>query len=248
MAQKRMFDKSIMETDSFMDMPMPTKALYFLLGMEADDEGFTSPKRVMRIYGGNDDDLKLLMAKGFVINFKSGVIVITNWYENNYLDRNRIKETKYQAEKAMLGLSNNRYSLISKENKPLLNNGLTDVKRPFNQYSIEESSIEENRIEEKSTPARTSKNSLIPCTEEELWEISNYHTVGIDEVKKTHDIILGKIETKEFKYKTVYQTLRSWVGLDIKRGYSKPVTKQSVSVRPKTAEELAWVKMRSGGE
>ena len=83
MAQKRMFDKSIIETDEFLDMGMPTKALYFLLGMEADDEGFVSPKRVMRIYGGNDDDLKVLIAKKFVIKFESGVVVITHWTKNN---------------------------------------------------------------------------------------------------------------------------------------------------------------------
>jgi hypothetical protein len=60
MAQKRMFDKGLLETDDFMDMPMSTKALYFLLGMEADDEGFVSPKRVFRLYGGTEDDLKVL--------------------------------------------------------------------------------------------------------------------------------------------------------------------------------------------
>jgi hypothetical protein len=142
MAQKRMFDKSIIETDEFLDMGMATKALYFLLGMEADDEGFVSPKRVMRIYGGNDDDLKVLQAKGFVIQFKSGVVVITDWKENNYLDKNRIKETRYQAEKKLLTLDNNRYQLLNK--------GLTDVEPVENrreEYRIEEKSIEESRVE-----------------------------------------------------------------------------------------------------
>lgn len=139
MAQKRMFDKGIIETDAFMDMPMPTKALYFLLGMEADDEGFVSPKRVMRIYGGNDDDIKVLITKNFVIQFDSGVVVITDWKENNYLDKNRIKETKYQAEKKLLSLStNNKYMR--------LNRCLTGVQP-------EESSIEEYRIEEDTMSA-----------------------------------------------------------------------------------------------
>lgn len=136
MAQKRMFDKGLLETDAFMDMPMATKALYFLLGMEADDEGFVSPNRVMRIYGGNADDLKVLIAKNYVIQFKTGVVVITDWKENNYLDKNRIKETKYQNEKKLLALSSNKYEL--------LNNGLTDV-------DPEESRVEENRIEESSS-------------------------------------------------------------------------------------------------
>ena len=137
MASKRMFGKNIIETDNFMDMPMPTKALYFLLGMEADDEGFVSPKRVMRIYGGNEDDLKVLVAKGFVIQFESGVIVITDWLENNYLDKNRLKETKFQAEKALLACSSNKYQL--------LNNCLTNVK-PV------EIRLDEIRLDEKVSP------------------------------------------------------------------------------------------------
>lgn len=108
-----MFDKGLIETDAFMDMPMPTKALYFLLGMEADDEGFVSPNRVIRIYGGNADDLKVLITKGFVIQFESGVVVITDWKKNNWLDSRRIKETVHQAEKKLLGESNEKYHLLS---------------------------------------------------------------------------------------------------------------------------------------
>ena len=130
-----MFDKSLLETDDFMDMPVSTKALYFLLGMEADDEGFVSPKRVMRLYGGTEDDLKVLTAKKFIITFKSGVIVITDWNENNYLDKNRIKKTKYKAEKALLALSSNKYTL--------LNECLTDVQP-------EEYRVEENRRESQN--------------------------------------------------------------------------------------------------
>ena len=129
-----MFDKGLIETDAFMDMPMPTKALYFLLGMEADDEGFVSPNRVMRIYGGNADDLKVLIAKGFVIQFESGVVVITDWKKNNWLDSRRIKETVHQAEKKLLGESKEKYHLLS--------NRLATA-------SPEESRGEENSIEEK---------------------------------------------------------------------------------------------------
>ena len=133
MAQKRMFDKAVIENDDFMDMSMSSKALYFLLGMEADDEGFVSPRRVMRTYGGNDDDLKVLAAKRFVIPFRTGVVVITAWNENNYLDKNRIKPTKYQAERKMLVLT----PIGSYE----LNKGLTGVQP-------EESSVVENRVVE----------------------------------------------------------------------------------------------------
>lgn len=152
MAQKRMFDKGLIETDAFLDMPMPTKALYFLLGMEADDEGFVSPKRVTRLYGGNDDDLKILLAKGFVIQFDSGVMVITDWKENNYLDKNRIKETVYQNEKKLLLLSKNKY---------MLNDSSTNVQPMLTQYRREEKSIEEKRREEYSDESLNEINSII---------------------------------------------------------------------------------------
>ena len=107
MAQKRMFDRAIIDTDRFMDLSMSSKALYFLLGMEADDEGFVSYKKVMRIHGGNEDDLKVLLAKNYLIPFPSGVVVITDWNTNNYLDKNRLKKTEYQREKSQLLLTSN---------------------------------------------------------------------------------------------------------------------------------------------
>ena len=131
-----MFDKSIIENDWFMDLSMSSKALYFLLGMEADDEWFVSPKRVMRIYWWEEDDLRVLIMKKFVIQFKSGVIVITNRKENNYLDKNKIKETRYLLEKSMIECNNNKYELKSQ----------VKLKLTESLPSIEENRIEENRI------------------------------------------------------------------------------------------------------
>lgn len=134
MSQKRMFDKAIIDTDRFMDLSMSAKALYFLLGMDADDEGFVSYKKIMRVHGGNEDDVKILLAKNFLIGFKSGVVVITDWNKNNYLDKTRIRPTEYQKEKSQLKINDKKEYC------------LTDVKQMLNQYSIEEYSIEENSI------------------------------------------------------------------------------------------------------
>ncbi len=128
-----MFDRSVIETDAFLNVSMSAKALYFLLGMEADDEGFISPNRVLRLYGGEMGDIKNLIDVGLIIPFQSGVIVITNWNDNNYLDKNRIKPTKYQDEKKMLSLTDN--------GKYVLNTGLTVV-QPV------ERRVEESRGEE----------------------------------------------------------------------------------------------------
>lgn len=94
MAEKRMFSNKIVLSDAFLDMPLSAQCLYFHLNMQADDEGFlNSPKKVMRIIRSNDDDLKILVAKNFVILFESGVIVIKHWRINNYLRKDRTNKT-----------------------------------------------------------------------------------------------------------------------------------------------------------
>lgn len=108
MAERRMFAKTIVLSDSFLDMPMSARCLYFTLGMLADDDGFVnSPRSIMRQCGASDDDMKLLIAKKFVLIFDSGVIVIKHWRINNYLRSDRYQETKYKSEKAMLAADEN---------------------------------------------------------------------------------------------------------------------------------------------
>src|SRR5574344_397515 len=140
MARKRMFDLDIINQDSFYDLPMEAKAIYFLLGMEADDEGFINPKKILRLYGGNEDSVKILILKNYIIPFKSGEVVITDWKRNNYLQKDRIKPTLYNEEKKLL-----TYNEIS-EKYELFNKCLTNVN--IEERRIEENRIEENRIEE----------------------------------------------------------------------------------------------------
>ena len=108
MADKRMFSKKITDSDAFLDMPLSTQALYFHLGMAADDDGFVnSPKRTQRIIGSSNDDFNLLIAKGFIIPFESGVVVIKHWKINNYIRSDRYKETAYTEEKSLLTTKEN---------------------------------------------------------------------------------------------------------------------------------------------
>ena len=108
MAERRMFAKTIIDSDAFLDMPQSTQALYFHLAMRADDDGFiNNPKKTQRIVGASDDDLKLLIAKRFIIPFESGVIVIKHWRLHNYIRSDRYKPTVYQDELASLELKNN---------------------------------------------------------------------------------------------------------------------------------------------
>lgn len=103
MAERRMFSKRIIDTDLFMDMPMSSQALYFHMGVRADDDGFVAnPKKIARMIGASEDDLKILIAKGFVIGFPSGVMVITHWKVHNYIQKDRYKPTIFQEEKRKL--------------------------------------------------------------------------------------------------------------------------------------------------
>jgi len=113
MANRRMFAKTIIDSDAFIDMPPSTQALYFHLAMRADDDGFiNNPKSIMRIVGAKDDDIKLLIAKKFIIPFESGVVVIKHWRIHNYIQNDRYTETKYLDEKNQLIINEkNGYSL-----------------------------------------------------------------------------------------------------------------------------------------
>lgn len=105
MAQRRMFSLQIVDTDAFMDMPLSTQALYFHLGMRADDDGFVSnARRVQKLVGASDDDLKILLMKRFIMAFDSGVIVIKHWKISNYIQKDRYRPTLYKEEKATLYL------------------------------------------------------------------------------------------------------------------------------------------------
>ena len=112
MANRRMFSLDVVDTDNFLDMPLSAQGLYFHLGMRADDDGFiSSPKKIIKIVNASEDDLKLLIIKGYLIPFESGVIVIKHWRQNNYVKGDRYKPTIYQNERKQLYAENNIYHL-----------------------------------------------------------------------------------------------------------------------------------------
>lgn len=114
MAERRMFARTIVLSDAFLDMSLGARCLYMTLGMVADDDGFVNnPKSIMRQCGAQEDDLKILLSKKFLIPFDSGIVVIKHWRINNYLQKDRYHETKYGEEKATLEIEpNGAYHLI----------------------------------------------------------------------------------------------------------------------------------------
>lgn len=132
MANRRMFAKTIIENDDFLDMGATARLLYYDLGVQADDDGFVQPKRVMRMTGASADDLKVLITKGFVIPMEDGVLVIRDWLINNEIRQDRYKETIFQDQKKQLFLTKGKqYTLGS-------TNGNTDGMRRIEEYRLEE--------------------------------------------------------------------------------------------------------------
>lgn len=121
MAERRMFAKVIVGRDSFMQMPLTTQALYFHLAINADDEGFVSnPHTIQRMIGASEDDFKLLMAKSFILNFSSGIVVIKDWKIHNYIRGDRIRSTVFRDEKNQVFTNaDNEYEFITEKNKDI---------------------------------------------------------------------------------------------------------------------------------
>ena len=166
MAERRMFSKTIVDSDAFLDMPLSTQALYFHLSMRADDDGFlNNAKKIQKIIGASDDDLKLLIIKRFVIAFDDGIIVVKHWRMNNYLRRDRYTPTVYQEEFKMLGIKDNgAYTLLDTAGIPDGNQCVTRLP----QVSIGKDSI--NTIcQELEAPDRKKAISLTLNDKSEYW-------------------------------------------------------------------------------
>lgn len=114
-----MFALDVIDTDRFCEMPISARLLYYELGMRGDDEGFVqNPKKIMLTTGTTADDLKILAAKGYVILFDSGVLVITHWRQNNFIQKDRFHETTCLAEKAQIQTTDSKiYELLPSGNK-----------------------------------------------------------------------------------------------------------------------------------
>jgi len=185
MAQKRMFDKTITNADDFLEMPTSSQVLYFHLSMNADDDGFVNNwKSIMRMVGAKDDDLKVLVAKQYIIPFDSGVIVIKHWRINNYLRTDRYVETKYKEEKKKLSLDN---SLVYQ----LYTNGIP---------SIEENSIDKNSIDKYIY----GEFKNVKLTKEEYEKLKKANLLPYIEKLSSYIASTGK------KYKSHYATILNW--------------------------------------
>ena len=148
MAERRMFAKTIIDSDSFLDMPLSTQALYMHLSMRADDDGFVNnPKRIQRMIGASEDDLRILLGKSFILSFDTGVIVIKHWRINNYLRNDRYKPTVYQDEAQMLTTKENGAYTLSDDV------GIPNGYQMDTQYRLDKDSKDKDSIKRFTPPS-----------------------------------------------------------------------------------------------
>lgn len=134
MSKRRMFSQKIVESDAFLDMPVSSQLLYFHLGMEADDDGFVNPRKIIRMIGAANDDLKVLMTKRFVIPFESGVVVIKHWAINNLIRKDWHKTTVYIDELKLLKIKEN--GAYTEVDNTSVNTLLTETQPNINKFNL----------------------------------------------------------------------------------------------------------------
>jgi hypothetical protein len=201
-AERRMFAKTIIDSDAFLDMPLSTQALYFHLSMRADDDGFiNNPKKIQRMIGCGEDDLKLLLAKNFIIPFESGVCVIKHWKIHNYIRNDRYKPTVYAEEKAQLTCKENgAYTL-----------GIPNGYQMETQVRLGKDRLGEDRlISGPSAEVPTTKTTFKPPTVEEVRAYCTERGNNIDpenfvDFYSAKGWMLGKNKMNIYSGKKLYQ-------------------------------------------
>lgn len=202
MAEKRMFAKSIVNSDAFLDMPLSTQALYFHLCMEADDEGFVgNPRRIQRIIGASDDDMRILLTKRYLLTFESGIMVVKHWYINNYIQSDRKKETTYLEEKNMLTIDSKKAYTERYKNE-------LDTQCIQNGYNLDtQIRLDKNRLDKTSIDERENAHTH----EEEIDYTSDLDCLsGIPTLQEVKDFITLKEYPIDAEYFYNYYMAQGW--------------------------------------
>ena len=233
MAERRMFAKTIVTSDAFLDMPLSARCLYFTLGMLADDDGFVNnPKSIMRQVGASQDDLNLLLVKRFILAFDSGVIVIKHWRIHNYIQKDRYKESKYIEEKATLMI----------DEKGAYTECIQDVYKVDTQVRLGKDSIGKDRLVEGSvvpaTATATEEDKLklvggslgkgvVYLSDRQLGDLMD--RLGLDAFNRYVDRLATFIIDNNAHIKSHYDTILKWYEEDSK-----------VSTKPKGKEKARY--------
>ena len=200
MAERRMFAKSIVLSDAFLDMPLSARCLYFTLGMLADDDGFvSSPKAIMRQCGASQDDFKVLISKRYILAFESGVIVIKHWRINNYLRNDRYQETTYLEEKDTL--TTDQKGAYTEKNKVGIPGGIPNMGIP----SIGKDSIGKDSIGKDNNIGRFTPPTLEEVESYCFERNNNVDAQSFIDFYSAKGWMIGKNKMKDWK-----AAVRTW--------------------------------------
>jgi hypothetical protein len=223
MASRRMFDIEFIDADAFLDLPATSQLLYFHLGLRADDDGFIhNPKKIMRCCGGTDDDMKILIAKKYLIAFDSGIVVIKHWKLHNKIPKDRYKETNYKEEKALLSLNDyGAYTLcIQNVNKMDTQVRLGKVRQ--GEFRVvegsefdytDESDLSTENVDNFEYMHGTLGKGVVLLTNEQREELFN--KLGFDAFNHYIDKLSTFIIEKDAKVSNHYQTILKWAKEDM---------------------------------
>ena len=221
MAERRMIAKTIVDSDAFLDMPHSTQLLYFHLSIRADDDGFiNNPKSIMRNTKCNEDDLKLLVLKKFIIPFESGIVVIKHWKIHNYIAKDRYKETKYKEEKATLSLDENNAYTNCVQHVYGLETQVRLGKDSIDKDSIDmaDSDEPEHPTPKKAKPVKHKYGEYnnVLLTDEEMEKLKTEYSDVDERIERLSSYVASTGKT----YKSHYATIRNWA-----RNDKKPINK-----------------------
>lgn len=235
MAERRMFAKTIIDSDAFIDMPLSAQALYLHLSMRADDDGFVNnPKRIQRMIGAADDDMKLLVAKSFLIPFENGIVVIKHWKVHNYIRSDRYTPTVYQEEKNLLTVEKSRVYTVG------IPSGIPNGYQMDTQYRLGKDRLGKDRLVESIAADDTPPAPTPTKTKHKYGEYNNVRLTD-DEINKLNEELGAHmttacitfldeyIEMKGYKAKSHYLAIKKWVVNAVKER------------QPKEQDRLAWL-------
>lgn len=217
MAERRMFAKTIIDSDAFLDMPISARLLYYDLGMRADDDGFVnSPKKIMKMVGASTDDMNVLILRKFILPFETGVVVLKHWRIHNYIRKDTYNETPYKKEKSMLVLDENKsYTLID-------NNSQLAVHEPSTQVRIDKDSLDKDSLEiitpdeQENIPYR----EIIEYLNQRIG--SNYKPNASKTKTAIHARVQEGYTLEDFKI-VIDKKVNEWYGTDMAK-YLRPET------------------------
>ncbi|MBE6686193.1 MAG: replisome organizer [Ruminococcaceae bacterium] len=225
MAERRMFSKSVIESDIFLDMPLTAQLLYFHISMKADDDGFINNiKRTQKAVGCRRNDILTLEKNGFILCFESGVTVIRHWRIHNYIQKDRRKDTVYQKELSRLVQKDGVYNFLDDglDTQRVQNAYISDTQDSIGKDSIGEESIGKESIEGVTAPngglaapcmCKNGKAKRYGAYENVILNDKEYETLQKEfphDLAERIELLSEYMASKGKSYKSHIATIRAW--------------------------------------